>query len=97
MRVSDVADLLALGFGIATAMWGIGYVGRLPVVLAPSWLVAIVMLIVPIAGGYVAGSTTTRRPLQRPTATGGHHWPCAAISRRWSRSSAIASSLRIPT
>lgn len=55
-RPRGFADVLAFGFGIATAMWAVGYVGRLPVVMAQSWLVAVVMLAVPVAGGYLSGA-----------------------------------------
>jgi cytochrome c oxidase assembly protein subunit 15 len=49
------ADLLAVGFGITVAMWAVAYVGRLPVVEAPSWLIGLAALAAPIAGGCLAG------------------------------------------
>jgi cytochrome c oxidase assembly protein subunit 15 len=59
-RLRGAPDLLACGFGITAAMWAIGYVCRLPVVMAPSWIVALLLLAVPIAGGFVAGARGTR-------------------------------------
>ena len=53
-------DVLALGFGTTVAMWGVGYVGRLPGSTAPSWLLGTALLVCLLAGGFVAGRTTGR-------------------------------------
>ncbi len=53
-------DILALGFGTTVAMWGIGYVFRLPSLVAPAWLLVLAMLGCLFAGGYVAGCRTPR-------------------------------------
>lgn len=54
------ADVLALGFGITVAMWGVGYVARLPFVMAPGPVVLLFLLACPLAGGWVAGSRSER-------------------------------------
>lgn len=48
-------DVLAIGFGTTVAMWGMGYLARLPVVLAPPALVFLFMLTALVGGGFVAG------------------------------------------
>src|SRR5260221_5403160 len=48
-------ETLAIGFGTAVSMWAVGYVTRLPVVLAPPSIVLALMLLALVAGGYVAG------------------------------------------
>jgi cytochrome c oxidase assembly protein subunit 15 len=53
-------DVLALGFGTTVAMWAVAYVARLPVVLAPPWVVLACLLLALVAGGYLAGSRTAR-------------------------------------
>ena len=65
-RVSTVvrrgggADILALGFGTAVAMWTVGYLGRLPVVTAPAALLFGLFLVCLLAGGFLAGRLTGR-------------------------------------
>jgi len=54
----DPGAVLALGFGTTVAMWAAGYVLRLPWIQAPSVLVALVMLALLAAGGYLAGRFT---------------------------------------
>lgn len=54
------SDVLALGFGTTTAMWTVGYVGRLPGVQAPSPLLLGLMLLVLLLGGLVAARMTGR-------------------------------------
>jgi len=49
-------DVLAIGFGTTVAMWAIGYLARLPVVLAPPSIVLLGLLFTLIAGGFLAGS-----------------------------------------
>ena len=53
-------DVLAIGFGTTVAMWAVGYLARLPVVLAPPALVFVLMLLALFAGGFVAGRRTSR-------------------------------------
>jgi len=53
-------DILAVGFGTTVAMWAIGYLARLPVVLAPPAIVLSCLLLTLVAGGYLAGSRGTR-------------------------------------
>jgi cytochrome c oxidase assembly protein subunit 15 len=48
-------DVLALGFGTTVAMWAIGYLARLPVVLAPPSLVLVLLLAALLAAGFIAG------------------------------------------
>ncbi len=56
----DVGDLLTFGFGIAIAMWAIGYVARIPPGLAPNWLVFGALVACMVAGGWLLGRTTRR-------------------------------------
>ncbi len=53
-------DLYALAFGTAVAMWGIGYICRIPSIMAPGWLVLALMLICFVLGGYMLGLKTNR-------------------------------------
>jgi cytochrome c oxidase assembly protein subunit 15 len=53
-------DVLAIGFGTTVAMWAIGYLARLPVVLAPPAFVLAFLLLALVAGGYLAGSRGSR-------------------------------------
>lgn len=55
-----IADVLALGFGTTVAMWAVGYVGRLPVVMAPGSVLVPVFLACVVAGGFLAGRLTER-------------------------------------
>ena len=55
-----MADLLTLGFGVAVAMWTVGYVGRLPSVMAPAYLLLPLFLACVVAGGFLAGRYTGR-------------------------------------
>ena len=57
----SVADVLALAFAVTIAMWAVGYVGRLPTVLAPSGLLAAMFAACLVIGGIVAGRVTARR------------------------------------
>ena len=47
--------ILALGFAATVTMWAVAYVGRLPLVMAPSWLLAALMLAAVAAWGWYAG------------------------------------------
>ena len=53
-------DVLALGFGTTVAMWAIGYLARLPVVLAPPSLVLGLFLASLLAAGFIAGRKGVR-------------------------------------
>ena len=53
-------NLLAVGFGTAVAMWGVGYFSRLPGAELPSWLLMPMLLTVLVAGGYYVGRWTPR-------------------------------------
>ncbi len=53
-------DILAIGFGTTVAMWAVGYLARLPIVLAPPAIVLVLMLLALVAGGFVAGSRGPR-------------------------------------
>ncbi len=46
--------VLAIAFGTTVAMWFVGYVGRLPLIMAPSWLVGVGFFLCLLAGGFVA-------------------------------------------
>ncbi len=46
--------VLAVAFGTTVAMWSVGYVGRLPLIMAPSWLVGVGFFLCLLAGGFVA-------------------------------------------
>jgi len=59
-RPAAAADVLAIGFGTTVAMWAVAYVSRLPIVQAPAPLVLVLFLVALLAGGYVAGSRTSR-------------------------------------
>jgi cytochrome c oxidase assembly protein subunit 15 len=53
-------DVLAIGFGTTVAMWAVGYLARLPLVLAPPALVLLFLLAILAAGGAVAGRRGSR-------------------------------------
>jgi cytochrome c oxidase assembly protein subunit 15 len=63
------SDILALGFGTTVAMWSIGYIGRLPGIDAPSWLVLALLLAALVTGGAAAGRAS-RRGVRGGVATG---------------------------
>lgn len=56
----DIGDLLTFGFGIAIAMWAVGYVARIPPGLAPNWLVFTALVACMIGGGRLLARTTGR-------------------------------------
>jgi cytochrome c oxidase assembly protein subunit 15 len=60
MGTRRTGEILAIGFGTAVAMWAVGYVARLPVVLAAPAAVLALLLLTLAAGGYVAGSRGSR-------------------------------------
>src|SRR2546426_1055526 len=53
-------DVLTVSFSTVIAMWAVGYAGRMPAVMAPSWAVGAEMLLCLIGGGLLAGWTTGR-------------------------------------
>ncbi|MFB3910131.1 MAG: heme A synthase [Candidatus Eisenbacteria bacterium] len=55
-----LTDVLAIGFATTVAMWGIGYVSRMPPVWVPSSLLVVLLLGCMAAGGFYAGRTTGR-------------------------------------
>jgi hypothetical protein len=59
-RSFDRSAVLALGFGTTPALWGVGYVCRLPFVMAPSGLVFALLICCLLGGGFVAGLRTGR-------------------------------------
>jgi cytochrome c oxidase assembly protein subunit 15 len=58
--VRGAGDVLAIGFGTTVSMWAIGYLARLPVVLAPPTIVLSSLLLTLVAGGFLAGSRGLR-------------------------------------
>ncbi len=65
----DRSYVLATGFGTTAAMWGAGYVCRLPGVMAPSSLLLALMLACLLGGGFLAGRLTGEG-LRAGTSTG---------------------------
>jgi len=49
---------LALGFATTVTMWAVAYLGRLPIVMAPSWLLAALMMSAVVFWGWVGGART---------------------------------------
>ena len=62
------SSVVTVGFGSAVAMWAVGYLGRLPVVMLPSPLLLTLMLACLLAGGWVLGRY------------GGLGWPHGALA-----------------
>jgi cytochrome c oxidase assembly protein subunit 15 len=54
------ADLLALSFGTVAAMWTVGYLSHIPPLAPPTWLVATLLAITVLLGGYQTGRYTAR-------------------------------------
>jgi len=50
--------VLSLGFAMTVSMWAVAYVCRLPVVMAPSWLVLGLMLVMVALWGWATGLRT---------------------------------------
>jgi cytochrome c oxidase assembly protein subunit 15 len=55
---SDHSYAVPLGFGMAVAMWAVAYVCRLPAVMAPPWLVLVLLLTAVVWWGAAAGRWT---------------------------------------
>jgi len=49
------SSVLAAGFGTTVAMWGVGYVGRLPAVQLPSPIILFLLLLCLLVGGIALG------------------------------------------
>ncbi len=49
-----------LGFATAVSMWAVAYLGHLPVVAAPPWLVLVGLSVAAVAWGVVVGRTSER-------------------------------------
>lgn len=52
--------LVPLSFAAAVSMWAVAYAGRLPVIMAPSWLIGLAMLLVVAVWGSRTGKWTER-------------------------------------
>ena len=63
-------SLTVAAFGITVAVWFVGYVGRLPAVMLPSWAVGSLMLAVLVIGGALWGRHQAR-PLRDGALAGG--------------------------
>ena len=59
-RSSDGGWLVPLGFATTVSMWAVAYVGRLPFVTAPSWLIGLGMLLVVVFWGWRTGTWVER-------------------------------------
>ncbi len=59
---TNLGDIFALAVGTTTAMWVIGYLCRIPGAVVPSPVILVLMLMVLLAGGFVAGWRTARGP-----------------------------------
>jgi cytochrome c oxidase assembly protein subunit 15 len=57
-RKNHRAAALVTGFGATVAMWGAGYVARLPAVEAPVQVLFALLVLCLLGGGYAAGATT---------------------------------------
>ena len=55
-RSTDGAWLVPLGFATAVSMWALAYLGRLPVIMAPSWLIGLAMLLIVAGWGWRTGT-----------------------------------------
>jgi len=49
------SPILTLGFAMVVTMWAVAYICRLPAVMAPSWLLLVLMLVAVAGWGMVAG------------------------------------------
>jgi cytochrome c oxidase assembly protein subunit 15 len=54
-RETDHSYLLATGFGTTVAMWGVGYLCRIPPAIVPSWLLLLFLVACMFGGGFLAG------------------------------------------
>jgi cytochrome c oxidase assembly protein subunit 15 len=57
-RTGGITPVVVYGFGITVAMWAVGYLCRLPVIMAPAPVLFAGLLIALLAGGYLAGRGT---------------------------------------
>jgi heme a synthase len=59
-RVERRGELLALGFGISTAMWGLAYLSRLTAPLVPPWLLFALLMACLVLGGWLGARASGR-------------------------------------
>jgi len=59
-RTRSAADILALGFGMTTAVWAFGYIGRMPPAPVPATPLLVILLVAIAAGGWIAGRFSDR-------------------------------------
>lgn len=59
-HATGFTDLLTIGFGTTVAMWGMGYVGHMPLAEVPPLVFVSLMLVCLAAGGWIVGRTTRR-------------------------------------
>jgi len=68
-RAERRGQLLALGFGISTAMWALAYASRLAAPLVPPWLLFALLLVCLALGGWL-GARASGRGLELGAAAG---------------------------
>ncbi len=61
-RAEGRAEILALGFGISTAMWALAYASRLAAPLVPPWLLFALLLLCLGLGGWLGARASGRGP-----------------------------------
>ncbi len=59
-RSVDGGWLVPLGFATTVSMWAVAYIGRLPFVMAPSWLIGFAMLLIVAGWGWRTGTWIER-------------------------------------
>ena len=60
LALTDICDILAIGFGTAVAMWAVGYVGHMPLTHIPPVVFLSMMLVCMGIGGWCVGRYTRR-------------------------------------
>ena len=60
VKRSERGSLLAPGIGTTVAMWAVAYICRFPSVMAPSWLLVLLLMACLLGGGFVAGRYTAK-------------------------------------
>lgn len=56
----SAGDCLALGLATTTAMWTVGYLCRMPGAAVPAPVILALVLVLPVAGGFLAAARTRR-------------------------------------
>ncbi len=59
-HATGFTDLLTIGFGTTVAMWGVGYVGHMPLAEVPPLVFVTLMLVCLAGGGWIVGRTSRR-------------------------------------